>query len=105
MAEVSLTLACTVSDRSRPILDGRVVVPGCRLIMLPGEADDIFRRALRDRAFEMTELSMASHIVTTARGDNPYIAVPVFLSRSFRHSALYVRTDRVSPAPPICAAR
>jgi 4,5-dihydroxyphthalate decarboxylase len=94
MAEVALTLACTVSDRSRPILDERVAVPGCRLIMLPGEADDIFRRALRDRAFEITELSMASHIVTTVRGDSPYIAVPVFLSRAFRHSAIYIRTDR-----------
>ncbi|MDQ4137205.1 MAG: ABC transporter substrate-binding protein [Pseudomonadota bacterium] len=94
MAEISLTLACTVSDRSRPILDGRITIPGCRLVTLPGESDDIFRRALRDRAFDITELSMASHIVTTARGDNPYIAIPVFLSRAFRHSAIYIRTDR-----------
>jgi 4,5-dihydroxyphthalate decarboxylase len=99
MAEISLTLACTVSDRSRPILDGRITIPGCRLITLPGESDDIFRRALRDRAFEITELSMASHIVTTARGDSPYIAVPVFLSRSFRHSAIYIRTDRGIASP------
>jgi 4,5-dihydroxyphthalate decarboxylase len=42
---------------------------------------------------------MASHIVTTARGDSPYTAVPVFLSRSFRHSALYVRTDRGIAGP------
>lgn len=94
MAEISLTLACTVSDRSRPILDGRVTLPGCRLVTLPGESDDIFRRALRDREFEITELSMASHIVTTARGDNPYVAVPVFLSRAFRHSSIYIRTDK-----------
>ena len=94
MADISLTLACTVSDRSRPILDGRVTIPGCRLVTLPGESDDIFRRALRDREFEITELSMASHIVTTARGDSPYVAVPVFLSRAFRHSSVYIRTDR-----------
>jgi 4,5-dihydroxyphthalate decarboxylase len=99
MGEISLTLACTVSDRSRPILDGRVMIPGCRLITLPGESDDIFRRALRDRAFEITELSMASHIVTTARGDSPYVAVPVFLSRAFRHSAMYIRTDRSIAGP------
>ena len=94
MADISLTLACTVSDRSRPILDGRVTIPGCRLVTLPGESDDIFRRALRDREFEITELSMASHMVTTARGDSPYVAVPVFLSRAFRHSSVYIRTDR-----------
>jgi 4,5-dihydroxyphthalate decarboxylase len=99
MADVSLTLACTVSDRSRPILDGRVTVPGCRLAILPGESDEIFRRALRERAYDITELSMASHIVTTARGDSPYTAVPVFLSRAFRHSAIYVRTDRGIDSP------
>lgn len=94
MAAITLTLACTVTDRSRPILDGRVALPGVRLVTLPGEGEDIFRRALRDRAFEITELSMASHIVTTARGDSPYVGVPVFPSRAFRHSAIYVRTDR-----------
>jgi 4,5-dihydroxyphthalate decarboxylase len=89
-----LTLACTSSDRTRPILDGRVTVPGVTLTVLPGEPEDIFRRALRDRAFDVTELSMGSHIVTTARGDAPYIGIPVFPSRAFRHSAIYVRTDR-----------
>ena len=89
-----LTLACTTSDRTRPILDGRVEVPGVTLTVLPGEPEDIFRRALRDRAFDVTELSMGSHIVTTARGDAPYIGIPVFPSRAFRHGAIYVRTDR-----------
>ncbi|TDH59383.1 ABC transporter substrate-binding protein [Dankookia rubra] len=91
---IRLTLACTASDRTRPLLDGRVTVPGCDITFLPGEPEDIFRRALRDRAFEVSELSMGSHIVTTARGDSPYVGLPVFLSRAFRHSAIYVRTDR-----------
>jgi 4,5-dihydroxyphthalate decarboxylase len=89
-----LSLACTTSDRTRPILDGRVTVPGVSFTALPGEPEDIFRRALRDRAFDVTELSMGSHIVTTARGDAPYIGIPVFPSRAFRHGAIYVRTDR-----------
>jgi len=92
--DLRLTLACTSSDRTRPILDGRVAVPGVALTVLPGEPEDIFRRALRDRAFDITELSMGSHIVTTARGDAPYVGIPVFPSRAFRHSAIYVRTDR-----------
>ncbi len=93
-ARLRLTLACAATDRTRPVLDGRVAVPGVELLCLPGEPEDIFRRALRDRAFEITELSMGSHIVTTARGDSPYVGVPVFLSRAFRHSAIYIRTDR-----------
>ena len=94
MAKLRLTLACTLSDRTRPILDGRVEVPGVEFVALPGEPEDIFRRALRDKAFEVTELSMGSHIVTTARGDSGYVGIPVFLSRAFRHSAIYIRTDR-----------
>lgn len=91
---ISLTLACTSSDRTRPLMDGRFRVPGCDITFIPGEPEDIFRRALRDRAFDVSELSMGSHIVTTARGDAPYVGVPVFLSRAFRHSAVYIRTDR-----------
>jgi 4,5-dihydroxyphthalate decarboxylase len=91
---IPLTLACTQSDRTRPLMDGRFRVAGCDITFLPGEPEDIFRRALRDRAFDVSELSMGSHIVTTARGDSPYIGVPVFLSRAFRHSAVYIRTDR-----------
>jgi len=102
---LTLSLACTLSDRTRPILDGRVQAPGVRLIGLPGEPEDIFRRALRDRAFDVTELSMGSHIVTTARGDAPYVGVPVFLSRAFRHSAVYVRTDRGIRGPSDLAGR
>ena len=93
MAKLTLTLACTASDRTRPILDGRVQIPGVEIIGLPGEPEDIFRRALRDKAFDITELSMASHIVTTARGDSAYIGVPVFPSRAFRHSGVFVRAD------------
>ena len=91
---ISLTLACTATDRTRPLMEGRFKVPGADITFLPGEPEDIFRRALRDRAFDISELSMGSHIVTSARGDAPYIGVPVFLSRAFRHSAIYIRTDR-----------
>lgn len=96
---ISLALACTDSDRTRALIDGRVTVAGCDITFLPGEPEDIFRRALRHRAFEVSELSMASHIVTTARGDSPYVGVPVFPSRTFRHSAIYVRTDRGLASP------
>jgi 4,5-dihydroxyphthalate decarboxylase len=94
MGEITLTLACTTSDRTRPVLDGHIPVAGCRLVVLPGEPEDIFRRALRDKAFDIAELSMGSHMVTTARGDSAFIGVPVFPSRAFRHSAIYIRTDR-----------
>ena len=102
---LTLSLACTLSDRTRPILDGRVTVPDVTFNATTGEPEDIFRRALRDRDLEVTELSMGSHIVTTVRGDAPYVGVPVFLSRAFRHSAIYVRTDRGIHGPSDLAGR
>ncbi|MCO6417294.1 ABC transporter substrate-binding protein [Siccirubricoccus sp. KC 17139] len=102
---IALSLACVATDRTRPILDGRVSIPGVNLTPLPGEPEDIFRRALRDRAFEVTELSMGSHIVTTARGDSPYVGVPAFLSRAFRHAAITIRTDRGIRSPADLAGR
>jgi 4,5-dihydroxyphthalate decarboxylase len=105
MSGLVLSLACVPTDRTRPILDGRITVPGVRFTAIPGEPEDIFRRALRDRTFDVTELSMGSHIVTTARRDSPYVGVPVFLSRAFRHSAIYIRTDRGIRAPADLAGR
>lgn len=100
-----LTLACVATDRTRPLMDGRVRVPGVEFTFLPGEPEDIFRRALRDRAFDVTELSMGSHIATTARGDGAYVGVPAFLSRAFRHSAIWVRADRRIARPEDLAGR
>ncbi|RYI78393.1 MAG: ABC transporter substrate-binding protein, partial [Acetobacteraceae bacterium] len=94
MSRIPLTMAMAATDRTRPVLDGRVAIGGVDLNPIIGEPEDIFRRALRDKAFEVTELSMGSHIVTTARGDSGYVGIPIFLSRAFRHSAIYIRTDR-----------
>jgi 4,5-dihydroxyphthalate decarboxylase len=91
---VKLTLACIESDRTRRILDGEIAVPGFALEPVHADPQEIFRRALREQAYDLSELSMGSHITTTALRQNHYIAVPVFLSRSFRHSCIYVRSDR-----------
>ena len=93
MGKLSLTLATTVTDRSLPVLDGRVAIPGCDVIALPGEGHDIFRRTLNDKAFDIAELSMSSYMVAASRGDQDYVAIPIFLSRSFRHSCIYIRKD------------
>ena len=61
-------------EEENPLRDARGFEVGIGLSdHLPGEPEDIFRRALRDRAFEVSELSMGSHIVTTARGDSPCV--------------------------------
>ena len=93
-APLRITFACTVSDRTRPILEGHVAVEGCDPRFVTGEPEYLFVRALSAREFDVTELSLSSHVLVTARGDAAYVGVPAFPSRAFRHSGVYVRADR-----------
>lgn len=99
MPKLQLTLAIGSYDRTRPILDGRVPVEGVELQCFPMESEEAFARAFRSQDFDITELSASSHLLTTARGDSHYIGIPAFVSRVFRHSAFYIRTDRGIRSP------
>jgi 4,5-dihydroxyphthalate decarboxylase len=90
---LELSLACQDIDRTRPLIDGRVTIDGCRLNVITAKPEEIFQRAFRHREFDISELSLATHLITTARGEGPYIAVPAFVSRAFRHSSIYVRKN------------
>ena len=94
MEPIKITIACQSYDRIRPLMDGRVRIEGCNSIVLPMKPDETFFRAFGSAEFEVTELSAASTLMSVDRGkDFPYVAVPVFPSRMFRHSAIYIRTD------------
>jgi len=93
MANLKLTLACWDYDRTRPLIDGRVKPEGVDLdiqILRPRQA---FQRMLDNKEFEVSELSLASYTTLKARGHCPFVAVPVALSKIFRHSCIYVRSD------------
>lgn len=94
MTKVALTLACHPYDRVRAIMDGRVAIEGCEVNFIGIEPSEAFLRTYQAQEFDVTELSVSSHILTTGRGDAPYIAIPAFVSRVFRHSGIYIRTDR-----------
>jgi 4,5-dihydroxyphthalate decarboxylase len=94
MAKLSLTMAVHPYDRVRPILDGRVEIEGCEINILPIEPSEAFLRTYQAQEFDVTEMSVSSHIFTTASGTSDYVAIPAFVSRMFRHSSFYIRTDR-----------
>jgi 4,5-dihydroxyphthalate decarboxylase len=94
MARLSVTVACAAYDRTWPLICRRVPIEGCEVNYFVIDPSEAFVRAYRSQDFDITELSASSHILTTARGDAPYIAVPAFISRLFRHSSFYIRTDR-----------
>lgn len=91
---VSLSIACGNSDRTRAIRDGRVPIEGCNVNYIMLEPEEVFFRAFRNQEFDVTELSFSSYILSLSKGECPYVAIPAFVSRSFRHSGFYIRTDR-----------
>lgn len=94
MSLLPLTVACWDYDRTRALREGTVRVEGCDVNYLPTAPEETFFRAFTGNEFDVTELSFSSYMVSRSRGTCPYLAVPVFPSRAFRHSAIYVRTDR-----------
>lgn len=86
-------------DRVRALADGTVRIEGCDAVHLDLDIHDIFWRAIRNQEFDVTEMSFSSYMMMLSAGDPPYTAIPVFLSRMFRHSAIYIRTDRDINAP------
>jgi 4,5-dihydroxyphthalate decarboxylase len=95
MAKLQLSVAVGDYDRVRPLIDGAVAIDGVDPTFMTLVPEEIFFRAFRHAEFDICELSMSSFTVKTGQGDNPYVGVPAFLSRAFRHTSIYVRTDRV----------
>jgi 4,5-dihydroxyphthalate decarboxylase len=99
MADLKLTLACWDYDRTRPLIDGRVRPEGIDLDIKLLRPRQTFQRMLDDREFHVSELSLASYAALKGRGDCGFVAVPVALSKIFRHSCIYVRTGSGIAAP------
>ena len=91
---IPITVACGDYDRTRAIKDGRVTVEGCDVTYLPMEPEEVFHRAFKHREFDVCELSFSSYLRTLDAGNSAYVGIPAFVSRLFRHSAIYIRTDR-----------
>src|ERR1700754_1492829 len=78
----------------RPLVDGEVQIEGVDPTFMLQEPEEIFFRALRHADYDICELSLSSYSVKTAAGTSAYVAIPVFPSRAFRHTSVYVRKDR-----------
>jgi 4,5-dihydroxyphthalate decarboxylase len=87
---LKLTVAVTLYDRTRPFLDGRVTIEGCDSTVIEVEPEEMFHRALHFEEFDVTELSFSNYLTMTADGDCPYIAIPAFPARKFRHSGVFI---------------
>lgn len=91
----SITAAFSPSDRTWPLLAGLVQLPGPVALhpLAAPSIEELFQRQMDEVAYDVAELSLASYLIAFARGDRRQTAIPAFLSRSFRHSSLFVRRD------------
>jgi 4,5-dihydroxyphthalate decarboxylase len=91
MADLKLTLACWDYDRTRPLIDGRVRPHGIDLDVQMLRPRVMFPRMLEHKEFDASELSLASYASLLGRGDTSFRALPVAVSKIFRHSCIYIR--------------
>ncbi len=88
---MQLTLACGRYDRTQALIDGRVRPEGVELNYVALKPGETFWRQLNYEEFDASEMSLSSYTILRSEGDERFIALPVFPSRIFRHSAVYVR--------------
>jgi 4,5-dihydroxyphthalate decarboxylase len=105
MSKLRLTLACWNYDRTRALADGSVRPEGIDLEYLGLEVEETFFRMLRHREFDVAEMSLSSYTVTLSHDDPPFVALPVFPSRMFRHSCVFVSAKSGIREPKDLAGR
>ena len=91
---LSLSFAAPPYDRILPLADGRVVPEGILLNHLSLQVEEVFWRQLRHQEFDVSESSLSSYVMLRSRGDERFIAIPVFTSRFFRHSCAFINTQK-----------
>jgi len=95
MGLLNLSVAIGDYDRNRPLIDGQVRIDGVDPVFMKLVPEEIFFRAFRSQDFDICELSLSSFTLKTALRNCPYVGIPAFVSRCFRHTSIFVRTDRV----------
>jgi 4,5-dihydroxyphthalate decarboxylase len=96
---LTLSLACPPYDRVLPLASGRIRPEGIALNFLPLTVEEIFWRQLRHQEFDVSESSLSSYVMLRSRGDERFIAIPVFTSRAFRHSCIFVNKRKGIRSP------
>ena len=99
MKKLELTLACEQYDRTDALREGKIEPEGCELIYLPLAPQETFWRMMRHLDFDVAETSLAAYVIAKSRGQNQIIGIPVFPSRQFRHSAIYINVNSKISTP------
>jgi 4,5-dihydroxyphthalate decarboxylase len=94
MAKLQLSLIMGANDRSRPVLNGSVQPDGIDLTCTVAHPSEIFWRQLKFQEFDVSEMSLSSLLMAVANGNTDWVGLPIFTSRRFFHTGVWIRTDR-----------
>ena len=86
-------------DRTVPLCDGRVDMSGLPLDIEILRPDQTFAMAYQGNGFDVCEASFSNTVTMTSKGECPYVLIPAFLSRAFRHGSIFIRRDRKILSP------
>ncbi|HEY2790717.1 MAG TPA: hypothetical protein VGJ28_00065 [Micromonosporaceae bacterium] len=93
MNRLRLALACGDYDRTRALAEQAVRPDGIELTYLRLPVEETFFRMIRHREFEVAEMSLSSYAVSLHAEEPPFVALPVFTSRMFRHGCVFVNAE------------
>lgn len=93
MSKLRLSMACWNYDRTRALLEDRVPIDGIDLNYINIPVEETFFRMIRHREFDVAEMSLSSYTLSLFRDPQPFVAIPVFPSRSFRHSCIFINRN------------
>ena len=99
VSQLQLTIALNDYDHLRDLVTGVVRPEGIVLTPLIFSVEEIFYRFTYHQEWEVSEMSFAKYVSLTAAGSAPMVAIPVFPSRVFRHSAIYLKEDSGVKSP------
>src|SRR5580704_3741790 len=93
MSKLRLSMACWNYDRTRALLEERIPIDGIDLTYINIPVEETFFRMIRHQEFDVAEMSLSSYTLSLFRDPRPFVAIPVFPSRSFRHSCIFINSN------------
>lgn len=90
MSKLRLSMACWNYDRTRALLEDRIPIDGIDLTYLNLPVEETFFRMLRHHEFDVAEMSLSSYTLSLFADEPQFIAIPIFPSRFFRHSCIFI---------------
>ncbi|MFT4084992.1 MAG: hypothetical protein QM638_20610 [Nocardioides sp.] len=102
---LGFTFAISSYDHVEDLVAGRIPIQGADPLFIRLPIPEMFRRFVTVQDWDVSEMSFVNYGTMRANGDDRVIGMPVFPSRLYRQSAIFVRSDRISRPEDLRGAR